>query len=187
MDYSKVIADYIFAQDGVTQEYPLLKHLEKEHPKFFETLGLRPSLYQKHFLLFHHLYRLSDEFAKKNLRLLISPLEIRVMAFQSDESKKAVNETDGLRQFYTEIKNLDLSAEEIAEMQKVFWQKYLALDEKAKSIQILGLEGDSDLNILKVKKRFNELAQQHHPDKGGDSKHFMEIKNAYEQLKKLLT
>lgn len=182
---SKVISDFIFSQDGVTQEYPLLKHIEKEFPEFFFELGERPSLYQKHFLLFHHLYKLYDELSERNLRLLISPVEIRVIGFDSAESKALVGNTDALREFYSTIDNLHLSDKEINEMQNKFWQKFLALDEKTKSIQVLGLQGEVDLTIFKIKKRYNELAQLHHPDKGGDENVFLEIKHAYEQLKRL--
>ena len=34
-----------------------------------------------------------------------------------------------------------------------------------------------------IKKKFRELAKEYHPDAGGDSKKFIELMNAYKQLK----
>ena len=36
--------------------------------------------------------------------------------------------------------------------------------------------------IIDIKKRFRELAMQHHPDRGGDPEKFIELMNLYDQL-----
>ncbi|TQV86839.1 DNA-J related domain-containing protein [Aliikangiella coralliicola] len=181
---TKLILDYLMANDGVTKEYSLLRFLEKNHPEFFESLGVEPSLYKKHFWLFHHLYHLDVELLKKNVRLIISPLEIRLC--EIGEAGAALGEKDALKAFYLDKKNLNLSTEEVINMQKKFWEKFLAIDEKAAAIKTLGLEDCGDLNRDTLKRRFNQLAQKHHPDRGGDSQYFISLRHAYETLKLLV-
>ncbi len=45
---------------------------------------------------------------------------------------------------------------------------------------ILGLSENATFE--EIKSKYKSLAQQHHPDKGGDAEFFKEIKNAYEVL-----
>ena len=185
MFLTKILLDFITSNDGVTQEYPLLQHLEKERPDFFEELGPCPSLYKRHFFLFYQLYRLHDELLEKNIRLIISPLEIRLLASALKESEKAVGETDALRGFYTNLENLYLSDQEVIDMQKKFWLKFLAIDQKAEALKLFGLANEEEVTLVKIKARYKELAQKHHPDKGGDSEFFIQLRNAFEQLKLL--
>jgi molecular chaperone DnaJ len=46
--------------------------------------------------------------------------------------------------------------------------------------KILGVERDASKD--EIKKAYRKLAQEHHPDKGGDEEKFKEITNAYEIL-----
>jgi len=180
----QILLDFIHSQDGVTQEYPLLRHINDQHAEFFEPLGLSPSLFKKHFYLFHQLHLLNTSLLEKNLRLIISPLEIRICPVTG--SGQGISETDVLKSFYLDANNLNMTDEEVNEMQKKFWEKYFALDKKAEAIKVLGLEKEENLDKRLLKRRFNELAQKHHPDKGGDSEQFHKIQDAYESLKQLV-
>ncbi len=182
MDYQFLI-DFINAKDGVTQEFPLLRHINDVHPEFFESLGFEPDLFKKHFFLFHHLHKLNAQLLDQNLRLIISPLEIRLCPIS--EAGQAVGETDLLKDFYLEESNFHLSEEEVNDMQRKFWQKYLALDKKAHALRIMALEGETQLDKRLLKKRYNELAQKYHPDKGGDEARFIQLKEAYQCLRQL--
>ncbi|WP_196140332.1 DNA-J related domain-containing protein [Aliikangiella sp. G2MR2-5] len=176
----ELLLDYINQNDGVTQEYPLLRHLEESHPEFFAPLGIEPSLFKRHFYLFHQLYKLNNRLLEKRLRLIISPLEIRLCSIA--EAGQSIAETDALAEFYLDRKNLELSASEVAEMQKKFWEKYLAIDKKAVAIRTLGLTKYEELDRKLVKRQYSKLAQSYHPDKGGDEAEFQKIKEAYETL-----
>lgn len=48
--------------------------------------------------------------------------------------------------------------------------------------KILGVDSNSTLED--IKKAYHALAHKHHPDKGGDVKKFIEIKDAYEWINK---
>lgn len=181
---NQILLDFIHSQEGVTQEYPLLRHLSDNHPDFFEPLGTSPSLFKKHFYLFHQLHLLNEKLLDKNLRLIISPLEIRICPIT--DASQAISETDLLKDFYLDENNLGLSDQEVNDMQKKFWEKYLALDKKAEAISVLGLENEENLDRNVLKRKFNELAQKHHPDKGGDSERFLQVQEAYQSLKHLV-
>ncbi len=164
-------------------EYEILKHIEKEHPLFFEELPDKNELYQKHFFLFHQLYQLKQHLSSKSLHLSISPLSIRITP--SVSTGKALDEQDALAEFYNDKQNLYLSQDKIAAMQKKFWLRYLALQEKANAIQTLELTGITPLTLNVIKKAYKKLVNQYHPDKGGDTHKFQNIQTAYEELKQL--
>ncbi|QNR82059.1 DnaJ domain-containing protein [Piscirickettsia salmonis] len=68
-------------------------------------------------------------------------------------------------------------------MQK-FWQRYKNQadynDNKHSALKQLGL--DHTANKLTIKKRFNQLRSQHHPDHGGNPEHFQRIEQAGKTL-----
>ncbi len=164
-------------------EYELLNLIEQQLPQFFANLPNPNALYQKHFWLFHHLYKLKSHFLSKGFHLSVSALSIELIP--SSQSGKNVEQADPLVEFYLDINNLHLSEAEIADMQKKFWQRYLALENKSEAIQILELSGVRPLTLTIVKKQYQKLAQTHHPDKGGDPEKFHIIQQAFEELKLL--
>lgn len=184
MNLETKILDYLFEHDGQTKEYSLLQYIEKQMPEFFNSLGKSPSLFKKHFYLFNCLYKIDESLSRKNLRLIISALDIRIC--QRVEAQTEVAETDALRAFYTDLNNLNLSDEEVLAMQTQFWQKYLALDKKAEALKILCLTEDDKIDRAKLKKQYKKLANLHHPDKGGDEAYFLQINEAFEQLKLII-
>lgn len=177
------IIDFITLNAGVTQEYELLKFIEEKHPDFFDSLGTSPTLYRKHFFLFHQLYLLNDELNKNSSQLKISVLEISIS--HSVKGSPAIGEIDHLKSFYLNKQNLYLSEDEILNMKKMFWKKYVALDKKADAIKLLELENIEPLDKKIIKQQYNRLANQHHPDRGGEQAQFIAIKQAYEELKRL--
>ncbi|MGB0494915.1 MAG: DNA-J related domain-containing protein [Kangiellaceae bacterium] len=184
--------------DGV-REYDLMIRLESKHDFFSKStseLVTDTSLFKKHFYLFHQLYLLLGELAQSNYELQISALCIKLTKhektttqpsqFDSSEiqeygtlSEKAEAK---LKEFYLDKSNLELPESEIQSMLNEFWTKYFALDKKAESINCLGLQDNNNLSRSQIKKRYSQLANQHHPDKGGDEGKFKQIKEAYEQL-----
>ena len=183
MEQSRIL-DFIKEQGGSTKEHLLLSFIESNYPDFFSSLGSKPSLFKQHFFLFNHLYKLNEGLIKENHGLIISALEIRVCLVKEDSTE--IGRADALKEFYLDEDNLKLSDQEIIQMMQSFWQKYMALDKKSEAIKTLSLENEADLTRRKLKKRYNQLAKLHHPDKGGDEVVFVEIKQAYDELKLLL-
>ncbi|PHS13571.1 MAG: hypothetical protein COA86_17115 [Kangiella sp.] len=178
------------------KEYELMTDLENNF-NFFSELGEKKSLFKKHFFLFHHLYLLAEALKEQSFELEISALSIKLCkkplasesGIEGHVSEYHVSEYKGeiveLENFYLNSDNLNLSDEEVQDMLALFWKKYLALDKKSDAIKCFGLEEHNNLSRSLIKKRYNQLASQHHPDKGGDKIKFMQIKEAYEQLKEL--
>jgi DnaJ domain len=50
-------------------------------------------------------------------------------------------------------------------------------------LKVLGLDSDVQ-DLAEIKQAYRNLASLHHPDKGGDSKRFVAVRQAYEQLTK---
>jgi len=182
MKYQFII-DFILNSDREVDEYFLLKYIEESHADFFESLGETPPLYKKHFFLFHQLYLLRDELLKQDQALVISGTKISICS--RARSSLEISQTDALSDFYLNQDNLNLTDEEVSRMLNRFWQKYLAIDKKAEALKMLGLDNHKQLSLKIIKKRFNELAQKHHPDKGGDEKVFIKLKDAVTSLKYL--
>ena len=187
-DFNSIIIQFLRDNNNQVSEHELLKHIEAHYPDIFSTLPNPDRLYEKHFFLFHKLYQLKQTLARENTHLSISALVIELLP-SSDihaEKNKQLGEGDPLAEFYLDKHNLYLSESEVQAMQKKFWQRYLAIQQKSEAITCLELQGETPLTLQKVKKQYQKLAQQHHPDKGGDSDKFQAITQAFNELKLIL-
>lgn len=180
MNCNNFLLDYFSKHTDATQEYQLLTYIEKSQPDFFPS-NQPFSLFKKHFYLFHQLYKLNEELLLNDQCLIISALEIRLCNI--GEAGTDIGRVDALKSFYLDESNLNLSEDEISQMMQLFWKKYMAVENKLEAIKQLGLQGCQDLTKDVVRKRYNELAKIHHPDKGGNEAAFVKIKNAYDALK----
>ncbi len=180
---NQFLVDFIIAAGGETAEYQLINYIDKRRPEFFESIGNSPSLYKKHFYLFHHLYKLDASILGDRLKLSISATKLAV--YIKDSFSSEIAETDALGDFYGDIKNIDLSDIEVHEMMSQFWVKYLAIEKKAEALSIFGFNQGDSINLQVIKRRYKQLVNQSHPDKGGDAEQFVKIKNAMKQLKLL--
>jgi hypothetical protein len=178
------ILDFIKDKGDCTKEYELLSYIDKYHPEFFAVLGQNPSLFKQHFFLFNHLYKLNQQLIANDHCLIISALEIRLC--ELSKAGTQIGNSDPLKEFYLDESNLRLSDHEITQMMQQFWRKYMAQEKKVEAIKILSLENEKGLSKEIVKKKYNQLAKEHHPDKGGDKNRFIKIKQAYEELKLLI-
>lgn len=182
------LIDFIQSVNEGVSEYQLLQFIEENHVDFFSSLSQTlnsgsVTLYKKHFYLFHQLYKLRPYLLDSGRRLQISGLNIKIS--ECSVSKNELASTDGLCDFYLDLENLNLTDQQVSEMMDIFWNKYLAIEQKSVSIQLLGLENETALTLKVIKQRFNRLAHQYHPDKGGSKQHFDELKKAYQVLKSL--
>ncbi|MFV1997138.1 MAG: DNA-J related domain-containing protein [Acidiferrobacterales bacterium] len=125
------------------------------------------TLFQSHFLLFHHLYHLQCQlWSDQQGNLEISPLNIRLSDYRAGE--KHLQQHDALRDYYLDTDNLDTTTpEDIEKMLHNFWQRYLSPAKRKAALEVLGLEDPVDDQT--IKQSYRKLVMQHHPDRGGET------------------
>ncbi|OOZ38653.1 hypothetical protein BOW53_14765 [Solemya pervernicosa gill symbiont] len=172
--------------EGIS-EYDLLGALEAEGVANMGRAALRDNLtmFQVHFLLFHLLYRLRGEVREEGgLDLVIECLAIKLFSTETEDS--ATNQQlpvshDPLEAYYLDLQNFEASTEEIDALIEGFWCRYAAIDRRAEALAVLGLEIDAERDA--IKRRYRQLAMQHHPDRGGDKAQLQMINAAMALLK----
>jgi hypothetical protein len=153
------------------------------HSEFaVESIRNPKELYVSHFLLFHCLYRLSNELCGQGLYLDVNPVKIRLYP-STNTGTNAVASHDVMASFYLDLNNIDaMSDKQIHDLLGKFWQRYFARDERMDALEQLDLPPDADYDS--IRSRYRELAREHHPDRGGEHARFQDINQAMDTLKK---
>ena len=175
--------------DGLS-EYELLNQLAEQNPFFARSSNLSSSqelnLFQRHFLLFHCLYLLEQQYrAQQSGILLISALEIRLSPYQADkeanQADAALITPDSIRNYYLDIRQLESTSEhDLDEMLGKFWIALARDESRDETLALLGLSDPVD--DMTIKKKYRQLVMQHHPDRGGDTDTIQQLNAAISQL-----
>lgn len=171
--------------EGIS-EFSLMKALER-HSAFAdlaEDYQLR--LFQKHFMIMHGLYTLQTRlWHEEQQRVEISPLSVRLYAgsVTSVTGKTDVpGASDRLREYYLDWRQLgSTSAEDVQNLLRGFWNRCLDPNARRQALQVLELEEGASEEDIRL--RYRQLVARLHPDKGGDSEAFIEVRRAYELLR----
>ena len=90
-------------------------------------------------------------------------------------------ETANLGEYYLDWENFEEMDEAgVESLLEQFWQRYLVDGRREPALRTLGLS--ADFSQMELKRRYRQLATEHHPDKGGDPEQFISIRQAYEVL-----
>lgn len=174
------IIDYIKAHPTKITEYQLLTHIERERPEFFKSCSQKPYLFKKHFKLFNLLYTIDEQLVNEGMKLNISALNISLISCSSAEMQ--LGSHDELRDFYLDQKNFELDESEISAMLDLFWKKFITSQDLSQHLKVLQISESQTLNKKIVKRQFNKLAFELHPDQGGSAIQFAELRSAYNQI-----
>lgn len=142
------------------------------------------SLFKKHFMVMNALYALQTELAVENIYLHITALSIGISHTDAGSADTCLTDHVNikLREYYLDWRNYEETGEdEVQRLLTGFWMRYAATDKKQMALQALGLEENTDWPM--IRDCYRRLAGQHHPDKGGDERKFIEIREAYEILR----
>lgn len=179
-------------------EYELLTLLKKPPHNLFDADSLSDSLvlFQTHFILFHTLYQLRDEWhAQKEGELDIFATLIKLQPPQV-MVEQSIDKGDPLAQYYLNWDNLHQSNKnDVDVLLNSFWQKMLgggtlaqpSDDTLLQSLAILEL-GHIELPSLHlvtlstIKSQYRKLQHRYHPDKGGDNESAQAVSRAYTLL-----
>ena len=143
------------------------------------------ALFKLNWLMMNALYQLQASLFNEGYYLFISTLDIHLQPLNHDAEAAVKQEVSRqpLRDYYLDWQNFsDTTKEEVQALLDGVWQEYISGDEQDKSYNVLGLEVNASFQL--IRKTYRKLAGQFHPDKGGDPVKFMEIREAYEVLKK---
>jgi len=165
-------------------EIELIRLLEKQEIGIFNADLLKDNLhlFQAHFLLFHHLYRLRDNLASSGDSIVdISPLKIRLQ-HNSHSQQKMIDQHDPLRDYYLDITNFSkTTADDVTELIEQFWTTLQRNDRRAEALAQLNLKDPVSWETIKNQHR--RLVMKHHPDRGGDGQKLQVINAALDILK----
>ncbi len=145
-------------------------------------------LFRKHFLVMNALYTLHEELLCEGFYLQISALHIQLQKIPEAQSDvHSLSNDAGFARLSDYYRNWDnfkqTSGEDVSNLLQQFWRRFLAEDEKSQALSCLQLSATADWSEIQYK--YRQLCQQHHPDKGGNSLYFIEIREAYDNLKTL--
>ncbi|MCW8882934.1 MAG: DnaJ domain-containing protein [Sedimenticola sp.] len=172
-------------------EHEIIKRLLESGDHFSATVESGElALFQKHFLVMNALYQIQDSMLEWGMRLQIDPLLIRFIPSAVSESPGGmdISTNEPLRHYYLDWKNLhETSESDVTALLGSFWDRYYAIDKQAEALSRLGLDGSDELNWSAIQSSYRQLITRHHPDKGGEQARFIEIREAYELLKKHYT
>lgn len=165
-------------------EFNLLRRLQ--NPPFC-CLPLNPNadsliLFRTHFWLFHNLYRLRLlGRSQGTFDMQISSLNICLLPYTSP-STDSIAEQDNLQEYYADLSHLWGTAKhKVDDMLDDAFTRIFCAPEKARALAYFQLQEPVTLHT--IKKRYRQLAQTCHPDKGGDPEIFMALQNAMNTLK----
>lgn len=185
--------DQFFNGLSLSTEHQIIKHLQESKTPPFDSFSLdKPTdLFSAHFLCMHALYHLKKQYQYvQTFTLIIESVRVQriplnELSLVRDEDKTALEITDPLASYYLNPKHyFETQEDEINDMLKSFWQKYIAQDHKKEALETLNLPLNADAKMVKA--QYLQLAQNHHPDKGGCAEMFTKIRQAKTTLDKIL-
>ncbi len=171
--------------DGIS-EYLLIKALSNAGVVWPEdSESPDHALFQKHFITMNALYSLQDKLRKESIFLDITALKIKLYfrpnAHQSDSCQNLKDTDYKLKTYYLDWHNYhETGTEEVVDLLNQFWTYYQKDNKKEDSFKVLGIPPSSTKQEIDF--AFRRLAALHHPDKGGEAKAFIQIRQAYEVL-----
>lgn len=182
------ILEFLRRQREAISEHALITQLR---PVLEALPGLADSqqlaLFQTHFLVMNALYQLQRDLLEEGFYLRISPLEIAIETPLGAGAKGIQEGSDrALAEYYLDLTHLRQTGEsEVEQLLNGFWRDFLARDKVGDALAALELPAGAQWSEVQVQYRL--MAGRLHPDRGGDSEQFMQVREAYEILRRVLS
>jgi DnaJ-domain-containing protein 1 len=166
-------------------EYDLIRQLEQQGFDFgVADHSYQMAVFRKHFVTMNALYELQASLLDEGIYLSITALDIQMQATRVASSSHDISDQaeQRVRDYYLDWRNLhDTTEQDVRDLLDSFWNMYFSGDKVSDALDVLGLDESSDW--AGIRRRYQKLAGQFHPDKGGDQQRFMEVREAYEILR----
>jgi len=184
---------------SVMSLYDLIKHIESLGLVFFDdanNVSTEILLFRKNFIVMNALYQIQADINRTGYSLYISSLKI--LLYSDVSSKNDLTLTDiedskrvdvSLSAYYLNWNNYDsVDQQTVDQLLNSFWTKYQKYnqldsnqDKRSCALQILGVE--SSASWKDIQQAYRQKITLCHPDKGGTSHQFIEIREAFQFLK----
>jgi len=174
-------------------EFEVLSTLKAKFPEFNELAAdANLQLFRQHFLIMNALYQLQQSlWQEEKLTLSISALQIKLLARADFQSQTYGDNTSGnisshlnpnLAAYYLDWDEYEKTDEnEVSRLIGSFYRTIHSTDNKQSALDVLNINSANPSKV-EIKQQYRKLVQKHHPDSGGNSEKFIEIRQAYEQL-----
>ncbi len=160
-----------------------------------EELTYEIYMFRKNFVVMNALYQLQDELSDSGCSLFISSLSIRLCeACDADDRALSTDDADTqadmkLAAFYLDWDNyISTDQAAVEALLRGFWEQYSKYtsgtnseEKRLDALRILELE--SGASWEHIQQSYRKKIAVYHPDKGGDSTKFIEIREAFQFLK----
>ncbi len=139
-------------------------------------------LFRLNFLIMNALYQLQAELHDEGWWLLISTLDIRLEPLAPRNAASALARGEALRSYYLDWRVFwQTDREEVEALLGSFWRACERDEHRAEALTLFALPAGAGPDA--IRRRWRELALQHHPDRGGDANTFIRLRWAWEHLK----
>lgn len=176
------------AQPHGLKEFDILKSLQNQFPEFSQLADdTNLQLFRQHFLIMNALYQLQSQlWQEDNLMLSIEATQIRLLSTQhiSTSDNTSINNSPDakLAAYYLDWSEYEKTDEaDVARLLDSFYKGICHTGDRRSALKVLELEEDNP-SKNSIKQQYRKLAQQHHPDRGGDQEIFISLREAYEHL-----
>lgn len=186
----QALSDILLGQVAPLSEFELIRKLQAPPFELLREDALQGtlSLFQTHFLVFHGLYRLRQQWRAEGFAdLRIEPLAIEMQPLpeQAHAQHQDIEAADPLAQYYLDIEQLhDTRTVDVEALLDGFWQRFssgakaVSADERSQAMMVLEFDAMPD-NLRQLKRRYRQQVHLHHPDKGGDAQTMQQLQWAF--------
>ena len=134
------------------------------------------------------LYQLQGQLWQSQKQVLeITPLLNTLHPTPPDAAETQLIQAQSLgpSEYYQNWHNYHSTTEgDISDLYKSFWTYLSANNSRPSALRCLGLDPEQQHSDEVITQHYRQLAKQHHPDSGGDGKIFIQVRAAFETLKK---
>ncbi|ETI57813.1 DNA-J related domain-containing protein [Marinomonas profundimaris] len=169
-------------------EFDILKALKERLPEFSQLAkDTNLLLFRQHFLIMNALYQLqSSLWQEDNLMLSISAMRIHLVSethIQLSDSTTISDSVDAkLAAYYLDWEEYEKTdVEEVSRLLNSFYKGISLGGDRDSALKTLQIQSNNPTKTV-IKQQYRKLAQQHHPDRGGDQDLFIDLRQAYEYL-----
>ena len=143
------------------------------------------ALFQQHFILYHLLYRIQQDWHDTGagyLHIALAKVQLLPQAAMPE-----LNEDSERRAYYLNWQHFYTMTEQMLDQHLAAFWRYISdgavtpteLD-MVEALSVLQLP--DNFSLLQLKKAYRSLALQQHPDRGGSEQQFIVLTEAYQQL-----